>query len=308
VPDRLILATRGSRLALTQARLVADLVRGADPSVEVEFRTVRTSGDKDSRPLGAIGGKGLFVAEVEREVADGRADFAVHSAKDLTAELAPGCAIVCVPPRAAVNDVVVGGEGETGEERLQSLPAGAAVGTSSLRRQSLLSEVRSDLRIVDLRGNIDTRLRRVDERVVDAAILAAAGLERIGAATGGELDPFVWVPAPGQGALAVEARADRSDLARLFATFSDPTAFAELECERAFSARLEGGCSVPLGCLARGGDRRLLATGFIGHLGGLQSMRDRISGGIGEAADLGRELADAILAGGGDALLEELKA
>jgi hydroxymethylbilane synthase len=307
VSDRLILATRGSKLALTQARLVADLVRGADPSLEVELHTVSTTGDKDSRPLGAIGTKGLFVAEVEREVAEGRADFAVHSAKDLTAELVPGCAIVCVPPRAPVNDVVVGGEGETGEERLASLPAGATVGTSSLRRQSLLSEFRTDLRIVDLRGNIDTRLRKVDEGGVDAAIMAAAGLERIGAAAGGELDPFVWVPSPGQGALAVEARADRSDLAGLFGKLSDATAFAELECERAFSARLEGGCSVPLGCLARGGDGRLLVTGFIGHPGGLQSMRDRISGGIEEAAALGEELADAILAGGGDVLLEELR-
>jgi hydroxymethylbilane synthase len=307
VPERLVLASRGSKLALTQARIVEELVKRANPSLVVDVRTVRTTGDKDARPLSVIGGKGLFVAEVEREVAAGRADLAVHSAKDLTAELAPGCTLVCVPARAAVHDVVVGGEGDAGEERLASLASGARVGTSSMRRKALLSEVRPDLDAIDLRGNLDTRLRKVEARLVDVAILAAAGLERLGITTGAPLDPSRWVPPPGQGALAIEARMDREDLAELFEPLEDPGARAELECERAFAARLEGGCSVPLGCLARADDGQLFVSGFLGHPEGLQSIRDRISGPIGDAAALGVELAEAIVVGGGDSLLEELR-
>jgi hydroxymethylbilane synthase len=306
VPPSLVLASRGSKLALTQARIVSDMVRGVDPSVKVEIRTVRTTGDKDDRPFGAIGGRGLFVTEVEREVAEGRADFAVHSAKDLTAELATGCSLMCVPARGPVHDVVVGGEGETGEERIAALSPGAVVGTSSMRRRALLAEARPDLKVADLRGNLDTRLRKVELGEVDVAILAAAGLDRLGVTPGAPLDPFRWVPPPGQGALAVEARSERRDLGELFAPLSDASALAEIVCERAFAARLEGGCSVPLGCLARAEDGVLSVTGFLGHPEGLESMRDRISGGLDEAAALGVELAQAILAGGGDALLEEL--
>ncbi|MGH2820651.1 MAG: hydroxymethylbilane synthase, partial [Actinomycetota bacterium] len=160
-PGRLVISSRGSRLALKQADMVSELVRGIHPSIAIEVRTVKTSGDRDQRPFGAIGGKGLFTSEVEREVAEGRADVAVHSAKDLTAELAPGCAIVCVPRRGPVHDVVVGGGGARGEERLAALPAGGRIGTSSMRRRALLAEVRPDLEAVELRGNLDTRLRKI---------------------------------------------------------------------------------------------------------------------------------------------------
>ena len=306
MPTKLVLASRGSKLALTQAGLVVDMLERVDPSIEVEVRTVKTTGDKDARPFGAIGGRGLFVTEVEREVAERGADFAVHSAKDLTAELAPGCSLVCVPARGPVYDVVVGGEGGSGEERIGSLPSGAVVGTSSMRRRALLAEARPDLEVADLRGNLDTRLAKVERGDVDVAILAAAGLERIGVPSGAALDPLRWVPPPGQGALAVEALTERRDLLELFAPLTDAAARAEIVCERAFAARLEGGCSVPLGCLARAEDGVLSVTGFLGHPEGLESMRDRISGGVDEAAALGVELAQAILAGGGDALLEEL--
>ncbi|HZA40483.1 MAG TPA: hydroxymethylbilane synthase [Actinomycetota bacterium] len=307
--DRLVIASRGSTLALRQAGIVAELVGSVSGDIDVDVRTVKTRGDSDKRAFAHIGGKGLFVADVEREVAEGRADIAVHSAKDLTADLGPGCAIVCVPPRASVHDVVVGGTGDSGEERLGRLPEGATVGTSSMRRRALLSEARPELKAVEFRGNLDTRLRKVADGQVDVAVLAAAGIERLDADVSiAPLDPAWWIPPPGQGALAIEARSDRNDLIDLFAGVTDPAAAAEVACERAFSARLEGGCSVPLGCLARASGSELVATGFLGHPEGAESIRDRISGGVSEAEALGRELAEAILAGGGGDLLEEIRA
>ncbi|MGH2807263.1 MAG: hydroxymethylbilane synthase [Actinomycetota bacterium] len=308
-PSSLVIASRGSRLALIQAEMVAAMVRAAAPGIEVAIRTVTTTGDRDARPYAQIGGKGLFTSEVEREVVDGRADVAVHSAKDLTAELARGCDIVCVPARASVHDVVVGGTGDTGFERLGSLAPGATVGTSSMRRRALLADGRGDLEVVELRGNLDTRLRKVADGVVDAAILAAAGIERLLGDVGdaAPLDPDAWVPAPAQGALAVEALADRHDLRELFASIDDPAAHAEVTCERAFAATLEGGCSIPLGCLARVTGSNLVANGFLAGPDGSQSLRDRISGHVREAEALGKELAQAILSSGGDDLLAELR-
>jgi len=308
-PGTLVIASRGSRLALRQAQSVAELITAAHDSVTVSIVTVSTAGDRDRRPFRAIGGKGLFVKEVERALVDGRADVAVHSAKDLTAELAQGCSIVCVPRRGEVADVVVGGEGATGEERLGSLRTGAVIGTSSMRRRVLIADARSDLEVVDLRGNLDTRLGRVAAGEIDAAVVAAAGLARLEAeASFAPIAPDWWVPAPAQGALAIEALSDRSELAELLAPLVDPSASAEVSCERAFARRLEGGCSVPLGCLARVNGARLVATGWLGSPLGGQSIRDRISGPAEEAASLGAELADAILAGGGEDVLADIGA
>ena len=265
------------------------------------MHAVETRGDKDQRSFAAIGAKGLFVAEVEEAVADGRADLAVHSAKDLTAELAPGCAIFCVPRRAPAHDVIVGADA------LEDLPSGATVGTSSMRRRALLAETRPDVGVADFRGNLDTRLRKVEEGVVDAAILAAAGLARLGVAAGSPIDPERWVPAPGQGALAIEGRTDRSDLSELLAPLNDADAAAELACERAFSARLEGGCTVPLGCLARSSNGKVTVVGYLGLPDGSQGLRDRIAGPSSAAAELGVELADAIYDCGGRDILEELR-
>ncbi|HEX2196335.1 MAG TPA: hydroxymethylbilane synthase [Actinomycetota bacterium] len=297
----LVVASRGSALALRQSEGVAQALRGAHPGLEVEVVPVETRGDRDRRPFGAIGGKGLFVAEVERAVVEGEADLAVHSAKDLTAELAEGCAIFCVPERAPAHDVVVG------TSDLGELPPGAVVGTSSMRRRALLAEGRPDLEVTELRGNLDTRLRKVEAGEVDAAILAAAGLVRLGAAAGSPIDPERWVPAPGQGALAIEARTDRTDLSELLAPLNDAAASAELACERAFSARLEGGCSVPLGCLARAEGNKVTVVGYLGLPDGSHALRDRIAGPVSAAAELGVELADAIYSCGGRDIVEELR-
>jgi len=308
--DRVVIATRGSRLALDQAELVAQKLRVHHPSLVVETLIVKTTGDRDQRPFAAIGGKGLFTSEVERAIVDGAADIAVHSAKDLTAAIAPGCHIACVPERASPGDVVVGGDGATGEERLGSFPPGARIGTSSMRRRALLAEARGDLEAVELRGNIDTRLAKVRDGVVDAAILAAAGLERLRGLDGADAAPLGadwWIPAPGQGVLAVEALVERDDLTELLTRLEDDTARAELTCERSFARRLEGGCSVPLGCRAAAVEGRLVVTGFLGMPDGSATLRDRISGPLHDAEALGSELAAAILLAGGAEILEDLR-
>jgi hydroxymethylbilane synthase len=176
-----------------------------------------------------------------------------------------------------------------------------------MRRRALLAELRPDLVCVELRGNLDTRLTKVAAGEVDAAILAAAGIERLGSDVPvGRLEEARWVPPPGQGALAVEALADRDDLAELFEPLGDRDSFAEVIAERAFAARLEGGCSVPLGGLARVDGDRLVLDGYLGWPDGSEQYRDRVSGGVNEATSLGRELAEAILRAGGDELLAEL--
>lgn len=307
-PERLVLASRGSKLAQRQTQIVAGLIAKHHPDIEVTISTVTTKGDRDQRAFSQIGGKGLFTTEVEREVVEGRAHAAVHSAKDLTAELGPGCAIVCIPERVSVHDVVIGGGEGDGRARLAALPEGARVGTSSMRRRALLLEARPDIEMVELRGNIDTRLRKVADGEADAAILAAAGIERLGSDVSmGLLDPEFWIPAPAQGALAVEALAEDMRILELFEPINDPVARAEVSAERAFAHELEGGCSVPLGCLARAEGTQLLVNGLLAWPDGSQVIRDRISGGLDEAAALGRELAQAIRQGGGDDILEEIR-
>lgn len=306
--NTLVIATRGSKLALAQVDIVSRLLRKTPPGLEVQVNVVKTTGDKDQRPFAEIGGKGLFTTEVERELLAGTADVAIHSAKDLTAELAEGCAIICIPSRASVHDVVIGGTGASGEERLGRLAAGAKVGTSSLRRRALLLEARPDLAAVEFRGNVDTRLRKVQDGEVDAAILAAAGIERLGVGvTSGPLDMSRWLPAPAQGAIAVEALNDRDDLRALFSSIEDPAARATVTAERSFARVMEGGCSVPLGCRAEVTARGLVVDGFLGLPDGSHSMRDRISGGAHEAAALGAELAEAIISCGGREILDELE-
>lgn len=291
--------------------MVAAAITRANGSVETSIKVIKTQGDRDQRPFAEIGGKGLFTTEVERAVVEGEAHIAVHSAKDLTSELHPDCSIICVPRRAARADVVVGGSGSSGEERLGSLPRGASIGTSSLRRTALLAEARPDLRVKEFRGNLDTRMKKVESGEVDAAILAAAGLSRLGLWSDEELRSASlgtdwWVPAPGQGALAIEGLTSNAEITQLLADLEDPSSRAELECERAFSARMEGGCSVPLGCSAIAEGGSLLVTGYLGLPDGSRGMRDRISGPLSAAASMGRELAQAIIEGGGDDILEEL--
>ncbi|MBX6377192.1 MAG: hydroxymethylbilane synthase, partial [Clostridia bacterium] len=217
---RVRMGTRGSRLALAQAQRVAAALCRRWPGLVVETVVIRTRGDVTVRPLGELGGDGLFTRAIEEALLEGRVDLAVHSAKDLPTRLAGGCVVAAWPERASVADVLVSRTGAG----LAELPPGARVGTSSPRRAALLRELRPDLAVVPLRGNVETRLRRVEEGEVDAAVLAEAGLVRLGLETcrTQRLDPAVFVPAAGQGALAVEVRADDGQAAALAAAIADP--------------------------------------------------------------------------------------
>src|SRR5580704_13428749 len=244
---RLTLATRRSALALAQSRAFARALEASVPGhdLEVDELQIVTAGDRtQDKPLQDIGGKGLFVKELEEALLDGRAHFAVHSIKDVPAELAPGLALACVPPREDPRDALVTRSGQT----LAELPAGARVGTSSLRRAVAILEARPDLRTAPVRGNVDTRLRKVQEGEFDAIVLALAGLKRLGWADRATeiLSPEVSLPAIGQGALGIECREGDEATAAVLARLSDPEASICVAAERAVMAAVDGSCRLPV--------------------------------------------------------------
>lgn len=246
---RLVYATRRSALALAQCRAFVARLKGAHPDVEFVEEQVVTTGDKiQDRPLSEVGGKGLFVKEIEEALLDRRADLAVHSIKDVPGVLPPGLAIVCVPAREDPRDVLVSPKHGT----LDALPTGAKVGTSSLRRAVCLKRARPDLAIVPMRGNVDTRLRKVDAGECDAIVLARAGLVRLGleARATDVLDPAVSLPAVGQGALGIESRADDEAVIARLRVVHDPVTATCVAAERGVMIALEGDCKTPLGAHA----------------------------------------------------------
>ncbi|HEV2920819.1 MAG TPA: hydroxymethylbilane synthase, partial [Actinomycetota bacterium] len=267
--DRLRLATRGSTLALAQSRLVADGLQAAWPELRVELVTVVTEGDRRRDvPAATLGGKGIFTAAVQQAVLDGRADLAVHSAKDLPAAQVPGLVLAAVPRRADPRDVLVGRSRLAG---LDDLEPGARVGTGSPRRVALLHWLRPDLELVPIRGNVDSRVRRVHGGELDAVVLAAAGLRRLGLATEAAvpLDPETFTPAPGQGTLAVEAREDDTQALGLLSALTHRPSRVALRAERSFLQRLGGSCTLPAGALLRPTDAGPLEIqGFLSALDG----------------------------------------
>ncbi|HMJ57126.1 MAG TPA: hydroxymethylbilane synthase [Polyangiaceae bacterium] len=259
-PTRLTLATRRSALALAQARAFARDLVAHWPGLAIEELHVVTTGDKVTTvPLAEIGGKGLFTKEIEEALDRGDAHFAVHSFKDVPAEVSPKFAIACVPRRADPRDVLVTRSGAG----LQALSAGARIGTSSLRRAMQLALARPDLAVVPLRGNVDTRLRKLDTGELDAIVLASAGLARLGlsARATEALDPTLVVPAPGQGALAIECRAGDEATRAALAPLSDPDTEIAVACERGVMQAVGGSCTLPFGAYAfrEGGSLRLHA-------------------------------------------------
>jgi hydroxymethylbilane synthase len=243
------LATRRSKLALAQARAYADSLVAANPGLTIEELHIVTSGDKfQDRPLQDIGGKGLFIKEVEEALLDSRADVAVHSIKDVPAEIAPGLAIAAIPEREDPRDVLVSRSGGTVAE----LPKEARVGTSSLRRKTLLLQLRPDLRISPLRGNVDTRLRKLEEGQVDAIVLAMAGLNRLGMGERAteQLSPEQMLPAVGQGALGIECRADDERVKAMLVKTDHPATRLRVAAERGFMIAVEGNCRMPVACYA----------------------------------------------------------
>ena len=290
------LATRGSTLALAQSRLVVEGLQAAWPELRVELVTVVTEGDRRRDvPAASLGGKGIFTAAVQQAVLDGRADLAVHSAKDLPAAQVPGLVLAAVPRRADPRDVLVGRSRLTA---LDDLGPGARVGTGSPRRVALLHWLRPDLELVPIRGNVDSRVRRVHGGELDAVVLAAAGLRRLGLA--GEaavpLDPEVFIPAPGQGTLAVEAREDDTRALGLLSALTHRPSRVALRAERSFLRRLGGSCTLPAGALARPTDAGPLESqGFLSGLDGKGLVRERLRGPADDPEGLGRALADRLL-------------
>jgi hydroxymethylbilane synthase len=289
------IATRSSPLALWQARHVAGLLAERHPDLTVELVEVSTEGDRDrTRPIVEMAGRGVFVKEVQAAVLDGRADLAVHSAKDLTSGPTPGLVLAAIPPRGDVRDALVG-------STLAGLPTAATVASGSARRRALLADLRPDLRFVELRGNMHTRLARAGDPDVDAVVVAAVALERLGLGdhVSERLDPAQVVPQVGQGALAVETTEGAG--ARLVEEIDDLAARREVTAERAFLAELGGGCDLPVGAWAttRGDEVDLLA--FVASRDGRMVLRRRRSGA--DPVETGRVLADELV---GDREVREL--
>jgi hydroxymethylbilane synthase len=301
------IATRKSQLALWQAEHVAGLLREAHDGLEVELVPMLTQGDRiQDRSLAAIGGKGLFIKELEVALEEGRADIAVHSMKDLPGDLPAGLTIAAVLERADARDALL----TASAGRLDDLPLGARVGTSSLRRQAQLLAARPDLAIQGLRGNVDTRLRRLETGDMDAIVLACAGLIRLGLESRitARLDPKMFVPAVAQGVIGIECRAADSRTLGLVTGLNHRDTRIAMDAERAFAHRLGGSCQSPIAAHARLEGQRLLLDGLVAEPDGSRLLRDSASGGIDDPAALGRLLADRILAAGAGPLLERLRA
>jgi hydroxymethylbilane synthase len=295
-----VLATRRSALALAQARAFMAVLRQVRPDVELSELHVTTTGDRvQDRALSEIGGKGLFIKEIEQALLAGRARLAVHSYKDVPADLAPGLTIACVPAREDPRDVLVTRSGH----RLEELPKGARVGTSSLRRRVQLLRFRPDLEMVALRGNVDTRLRRCSEGDVDAVVLACAGLNRLGLADRitHPLDPEICLPAVGQGALGIEVRSADARAAELLQPLNDSETAVAVAAERGVMTAVEGSCQVPLGGYAvREGDQLWLRAWLSEPDGSCCRLREGRwpwTEDLSEAQARGRELGAALKAG-----------
>lgn len=302
---RLRIATRKSPLARWQANHVADLWRSRFADTDISLVEMSTAGDRlVEGPLQAVGGKGLFIKELEQALLENRADLAVHSLKDVTSAFPEGLLLASVPEREDPRDAWVSPEGA----KFLELPLGARVGTSSLRRACLLKAARPDLKVVPLRGNVQTRLRKTEELGLGGTVLAVAGLVRLGLAGRiTEILPLeLSLPAVGQGALALEARAEDRELLAQARQLEHRATRLAIEAERAFLARLEGGCNVPLGGYAAVQGEELHLQGFVGSPDGTEVLRGDVQGRAAAGPELGRALAEALLLRGAGRLLAPL--
>ena len=332
---RLRIATRKSQLALWQAEHVSALLRAAHPGLQIELVPLLTQGDRiQDRTLAAIGGKGLFIKELEVALEELRADIAVHSMKDVPADLPQGLIIGAVLKRADPRDALVT---TSGVARLEDLPRGAVVGTSSLRRQAQIRALRPDLNIESLRGNVDTRLRKLDAghdpggthsgggaaagtpgggaaltsgQRMDAIVLACAGLIRLGLESRitARLDPEVCLPAVTQGVIGIECRQSDASTVEYLRALEDPATRKVMDAERAFAARLGGSCQSPIAAYAVLESDRITLRGLVAEPDGSRLLRDTVTGSAENPAALGRQLAERILAAGAGPLLERLRA
>jgi hydroxymethylbilane synthase len=302
-----IIATRVSELALRQARLVQHPLDAR--VIASELKTYRTTGDKRlNEPLSAIGAKGLFTKELETDLLKGKVHCCVHSLKDLPTEMPHGLEIVALLAREDPRDVLIVSE-VVGASSIAELPPGSRVGTSSLRRRAQLLASRHDIEVVELRGNVPTRIRKVDEGHVHAAILAAAGLHRLGVSQRitAYLDAPQWLPAAGQGAIAIQIRHDDEETRALLAPLADHDTMIETTAERAFLGALEGGCQVPIGALAMRAGGGYVLHGFIADVRGARVVRGEIALEAGQPELSGIRLANELRHRGATEILETLR-
>jgi hydroxymethylbilane synthase len=304
-PKKLVIASRESALAMWQAQHIQNKLQALYPDTIVEILGMTTTGDQilDS-PLSRIGGKGLFVKELEQALADGRADLAVHSMKDVPMHLPDGFTLAAIGEREDPRDALVSNQYKS----LEELPNGAIVGTSSLRRQSQLKAMFPHLVIESLRGNLQTRLRKLDEGQYAAIILAAAGLIRLGLEA--RISQFIPVtsniPAVGQGALGIETNANRQDLLDILAPLNHAETAASVEAERGMSRALAGSCTVPLGAYAEVLGKTIKMTGFVASINGEKMVKQTVTGAIDSPESLGKLLAQKLIDLGADKILAEL--
>ncbi len=299
------IATRKSQLALWQAEYVSKMLKHHHPELEIELIKMTTQGDKIlDTPLAKVGGKGLFVKELELGMLEGEADIAVHSMKDVPVDLPNGLHLPIICPREDPRDAFVSNDHET----FYNLPEGARVGTSSLRRQCQLKAARPDLEILDLRGNVNTRLAKLDAGDYDAIILAAAGLMRLGMEERitERLSPEISLPAIGQGAVGIECRSDDARINNLIQPLNDRETAFRVAAERAMNAGLNGGCQVPIAGFAELSHDALLLRGLVGEPDGSNIIRAEIAGPVENAQEMGQVLAEDLLARGAGKILESL--
>jgi hydroxymethylbilane synthase len=301
----IVIGTRGSKLALWQAEWVRATLMRRFPGIAVELSIIKTQGDKIlDVPLAKVGGKGLFVKEIEEALLHGRADLAVHSMKDMPSEIPAALVIGAVPEREVPTDVLIAREGLS----LAEIPSGSVIGTSSLRRAAQLRRLRPDLEITPLRGNVETRLRKLDTGPLAAVVLAAAGVKRLNLAhrITEHLDPERMLPAVGQGALCIEMRDGDPRVGPLVATLDHPATRTVVSGERAFLKRLQGGCQVPIAGHGRLEGGIFTLTGLVADVDGSVVLKHQLSGPAALAERTGIELAEILLNRGADKILEKL--
>jgi len=305
---KIVIATRGSKLALWQANHIKDCIEKKHEDTTVELLILKTKGDIIlDVPLAKVGGKGLFVKEIEEALLDGRADIAVHSMKDVPMELPEGLVLGCIPEIENPSDTFL----SVNFDSLDDLPEGASVGTSSLRRQSQLLALRPDLKVVSLRGNVDTRLRKLMDGEFDAIIMATSGLKRLGLTAPKHeiLGPPRFLPAVGQGALGIEFHQDRKDLFEMLAFLEHRPTRICVEAERGFLFGLQGGCQVPIAGYAQMTDEdNFKMVGFVADLEGERKILEHTAGAEDTARQSGLDLAEVVKSKGADAILEEVYA
>lgn len=307
---KIIIGTRGSKLALWQAAWVKSELQKLNPDLKIELNKIKTTGDKIlDVPLAKVGGKGLFVKEIEEALLNGEADLAVHSMKDVPTDFPKGLHLAVICKREDPRDAfITAGVSERKIKRFKDLPKGATVGTSSLRRSCQLLSIRPDLKIEQLRGNLDTRLRKLDEGHFDAIILAAAGVKRLGWAERITeiLEPDISLPAIGQGAIGIECRIDDDFINKLIAPLNHSETSICVRAERACLKKLEGGCQVPIAAHATLNNAKLSMDGLVGSVTGDRIIKSHVEGNPQNAESLGLKLAEDLLSKGAKEILDEV--